>query len=81
MSINQLVGFSLELLLALWSSKVGWQGVRAPEFSAARRDASMDDQQSVASIPRPGQQVPLAALYQLLQVSDMSKSDSDASSN
>lgn len=66
-SVNQLVGFGLELLLALWSAKVGWRGVRAPEFSAARRDSNMDDQQSVVSLPRPGQQVPLAALYQLLQ--------------
>nr|XP_045613185.1 uncharacterized protein LOC123767540 [Procambarus clarkii] len=66
-SANQLVGFCLELMLALWSTKVGWRGVRAPEFSAARRDTLADDCTSVASLPRPGQQVPLAALYHLLQ--------------
>ncbi|XP_069938425.1 uncharacterized protein [Cherax quadricarinatus] len=66
-SANQLVGFTLELVLSLWSTKVGWRGVHAPEFSAARREAMADDCHSVASLPHPGQQVPLAAIYQLLQ--------------
>ncbi|KAG7163405.1 putative CD20-like family-containing protein [Homarus americanus] len=66
-SANQLVGFTLELVLALWSAKIGWRGVHAPEFSAANRDSHSDDLRSVASLPRHGQQVPLAALYQLLQ--------------
>ena len=70
-SANLLVGFFLELGLALWSSRVGWRGVQSPEFSASntKRDVDAVDQRSVTPLPpRPGQQVPLAALYQLLQV-------------
>lgn len=69
-SANLLVGFFLELGLALWSSRVGWRGVQSPEFSASntKRDVDAVDQRSVTPLPsRPGQQVPLAALYQLLQ--------------
>ncbi|XP_068220667.1 micronuclear linker histone polyprotein-like [Palaemon carinicauda] len=67
-SANQLVGFILEFFLAFWSVKIGWKGVRAEEFSSSRRDAMCDDLQSVVSVPHHnGQQIPLAALYQLLQ--------------
>lgn len=68
-SANLMVGFALELILALWSTKIGWRGVLAPEFSATKRDCDVEDRQSVASLPHQGQQVPLAALYQLIQVS------------
>ncbi|XP_066982396.1 uncharacterized protein [Macrobrachium rosenbergii] len=67
-SANQLVGFILEFILAVWSVKVGWKGVRAEEFSSSRRDALCDDLQSVVSAPHHNGQVPLAALYQLLQL-------------
>ncbi|KAG0720186.1 hypothetical protein GWK47_048984 [Chionoecetes opilio] len=66
-SANLLVGFFLELGLALWSSRVGWRGVQNPEYSASKRDGEEAELGVSPLPPQPGQQVPLAALYQLLQ--------------
>ncbi|CAL4077937.1 unnamed protein product, partial [Meganyctiphanes norvegica] len=79
-SINLVVGFVLELLLAVWSTKVAWRGVRATEFSSSQREAMMASQQErqlqlyqhaqqqyAAATSAAGPQIPLAALYQLLQ--------------
>ncbi|KAK7071619.1 hypothetical protein SK128_027479 [Halocaridina rubra] len=66
-SANLLVGFIFEFLLAVWSVKIGWRGIRSEEFSSRSRDLLPDDLQSIVSTQHDGQRVPLAALYQLIQ--------------
>ncbi|KAK4324078.1 hypothetical protein Pmani_005263 [Petrolisthes manimaculis] len=72
-SANLVVGFVLELGVALWSVKVGWRGVRSPDFTAARHSTSthLEEEPGLESLRHHhrsnGQQVPLAAIYQLLQ--------------
>lgn len=69
-SVNQLVGFTFELILSLWSMHIGWQGVRAEEFTSLRRDVGLQQREVIPSTKRT-QQVPVSAIYQLLQVSSL----------
>lgn len=68
-SVNQLVGFTFELILSLWSTYIAWQGVRAEEFTSLRRDGGLPDQIIPVSVTNRTQQMPVSAIYQLLQVS------------
>ncbi|XP_063600115.1 uncharacterized protein LOC134776334 [Penaeus indicus] len=60
-SVNQLVGFTFELILSLWSMHIGWQGVCAEEFTSIRKDVGLP------TVANRTQQVPVSAIYQLLQ--------------
>ncbi|XP_047486389.1 uncharacterized protein LOC125037342 isoform X1 [Penaeus chinensis] len=66
-SINQLVGFAFELILSLWSMHIGWQGVCAEEFTSLRKDVGLPREIIPSTLTNRGQQVPVSAIYQLLQ--------------
>ncbi|XP_037791068.1 uncharacterized protein LOC119586418 [Penaeus monodon] len=47
---------------------IGWQGVRAEEFTSLRRDVGLQQREVIPStMTKRTQQVPVSAIYQLLQ--------------
>lgn len=71
---NLILALSVEMIAAVWSLIVAWRGVRADEFTTTRREELVKETCSKAPtvnmISETGTtgSMPLAALYNLLQV-------------